>query len=196
MIMLFFWAGRVRANTHQNAFTILEVMLTLSISSTLIMLAVPSFGSLIIKNQVMTRSNELQTALNLARAYAITNYTHVVVCAAADSDMTSCVDQPRRNKNWEHGWIVYADTNANVTLDSQDVIVNVGQNEGKIAIVFNQNGTLRFFPDGHARSAGFYLCDQKSETEGYLRLLYTGRVRFSSELGKTRRKKCLLSAVN
>jgi type IV fimbrial biogenesis protein FimT len=85
--------------------TLVELMVTVSISAILLTLAVPSFEETMRNNRLTTQSNDLVTSFNLARAEAIKRRATVSVCAS--SDQASCGP----SASWQNGWIVRDDTN-------------------------------------------------------------------------------------
>lgn len=172
-----------------RGFTLIELMVTVSILATLSAVAIPSFASILAKSKVQTMASSLHTTLNMARNHAITSQAVVMVCQASDSTLSKCVDQHPSNENWKHGWLIYQDDNSNNKFDHQDQLLRVFEN-GNMAVVFNQRGRLRFFPDGSARSAGFYICNNTSDVMRHVRLLYTGRSRIDKFLGKKQRTIC------
>lgn len=174
-----------------TGFTILELLISTSIIAILSSIAIPSFAAIISNGRISSTSAELFTTLMLSRNYAATTSSTVIVCHARDSSMTRCSESRERNTNWSNGIISYADLNRNDTLDENDRIISTLQTDSKVAIVFNQNGRLRFFSNGSARSAGFYLCSTASSSERHLRILYTGRTRTVTEMNENQRNTCL-----
>ena len=180
---------------HNNGMTLLELIISIAVTSILLGISAPSFTNIIQNNRIKTTSMELNRTLAIARNHAVSMRTTVIVCQADDSSMKTCSEKRERNTNWKNGIITYADINANNELDSQDHIITVMQNNGKTAIVFNQTGRLRFFRNGSARSAGFYLCNPITHHQRHVRILYTGRVRTSSKIAEEKYQTCLNRAT-
>lgn len=178
-----------------EGYTLLELLISTSIIAILSGIAIPSFAGIISNGRITSASAQLLTTLMLSRNHAATTSSTVIVCHARDSSMTRCSESRERNTNWSNGIISYADLNRNNALDHGDQIINTLQNNPKVAIVFNQNGRLRFFPNGSARSAGFYLCSVASNSERHLKILYTGRTRTVTEMNETQRNTCLSKVI-
>ena len=175
----------------KNGFSFIELLVTMSIAATLITLATPSYQELVSKNRLIAVNNDLMTALALARQKSITFSKDVYLCELLDE--TTCNEKRPFNADWTKGWMVFVDNNRNAKLDDSDTISYISYhpkrpNSKKIAIVFNQQGRLRFRPDGSARSAGFYLCTPKYHK--HIFLLYSGRARHNDELSEKQIKKC------
>lgn len=96
--------------TRQRAFSLVELIVTFAILSVLLGIAVPSFGSLIERNQQTSASHELLSALNHARGLAVTRREFVSLCAGADNCSTSA--------NWEQNILIFTDPNRNGQLDA------------------------------------------------------------------------------
>ena len=172
-----------------QGFTLLELTVTLSLLGIMSAVALPSFSTLLANTRVTNTANQLQTALNMARNHAIMNHLNIIVCRAANSQLSECEDDHPSNVNWHHGWMIYQDDNGNNKLDETDQLLHVFKNNG-LAVVFNQRGRLRFFPDGSSRSAGFYICSKNSERMRHLYLLYSGRSRVDETLSEKQRATC------
>lgn len=179
------------AQLSQNkGFSLIELLVTLTIAGILVGTAVPDFSKLIAGNRVNAVANELFTSLSAARSYAINQHALVHVCAMSLKNPMKCSENRDYNSNWSNGWLIFSDLNANNELDKQDTVLKAFQTSAKTNIIFNQRGRLRFFPDGSARSAGFYLCDSTKTNYKHILLLHTGRARSKTNLSQRQRAIC------
>lgn len=179
------------SNSSKQGFTIIELLITVTIIGILMSIATPSFHNIVKRTQLKTLSLNLHSTLKQARNHAINNQVIVIVCQSNAKNFNQCNPNRQRYANWRNGWISFADVNNNNELDSNDHIINTHQTKGQTNVIFNQSGRLRFFPRGSARSAGFYFCNKKSLHTQYIRLLHTGRSRISQNLSKKQLSKCL-----
>lgn len=93
-------------------FTLLELLVTLSIVAILSAIALPSFNFMNNKRIAQTQVDNLQRTLALARQTAIASNKPTVVCPSGDG--ASCGE----DDNWSFGMMVYEDNNRNETYDS------------------------------------------------------------------------------
>src|SRR5690348_181535 len=80
-------------------FSLIELLIVLSIGGILLAIAAPAYRSFVQNTRLTTQANTLVYALNLARSSAIKLDTTVEVCASTDG--ASC-----NGANWNGGWIV------------------------------------------------------------------------------------------
>ncbi|MCA1805453.1 MAG: GspH/FimT family pseudopilin [Xanthomonadaceae bacterium] len=82
--------------TKITGFTLIELMVTISIAAILLAIGVPSFQAIIENNRLATQSNELITAVNLARSEAIKRSCDITIDPGANG--------------YVQGWTVSTDT--------------------------------------------------------------------------------------
>jgi type IV fimbrial biogenesis protein FimT len=87
-------------------FTILELMIAVTILGILLGIAVPSFTAIIRQNRLATETNEILAAAAIARSEAVKRGSPVSMCAAADATLSSCAEDADQ---WSNGWIVFSD---------------------------------------------------------------------------------------
>lgn len=161
--------------SHYNqGFTLIELMVTISIAAILLGIAIPSFTSTITSNRLTTNANELVTALNLARSEAIKRGQHVVV--------------KKTGPNWENGWQVFVDIDRSTT--AKENVLDTGTDiELRAYAALPASYTLRgntnfvnfisYKPDGRSNNIGsFALCDGGNITGAKLIIVNAvGRIR-------------------
>ena len=133
-------AGRINAG-----FSLLELMVTVSIVAILVSLGVPSFQSFALKQRLSSAVNALHNDLLLARAQAIHRDMQVIVCPwAADSGCTGTSD-------WSEGWIVFGDSNEDKNIQNDETILRYGQKVENVMIHSTAGrSNFRFYSNGTA----------------------------------------------
>lgn len=86
---------------YQQAFTLIELMITVSIAAIVLAIAIPSFNIQILNHRSIALGEELATSMNYARSEAVKRGTRVSVCASNNG--TACIG------TWTDGWIVFVD---------------------------------------------------------------------------------------
>lgn len=82
----FVWGAGKR---HECGFTLVELMITLAVAVVLIMIAVPSFKSITLSNQLTTTANDIVNAINSARMEAVKRNASTQLCSNSASANTS-----------------------------------------------------------------------------------------------------------
>ena len=140
----------VRLPTASAAFTMIELVIALSIAATLFALAMPSYSRYIAEQRLLNEARRLSDAIMLARSEAMKRNGHVVICATTPAD--PCGDA----RHWHEGWVVFEDFDGNAEQDSADVLVGVEAAAADgVSIVGNRpvERYLRFDYLGQARMA-------------------------------------------
>ncbi len=88
-----------------SGFTLTELMVTLVIVGIIAVVGVPSLRTITQGGQLVSSSNELVSAVHVARSEAIKLNRKVTICASANG--TSCSNGVK----WQEGWIVFIDAN-------------------------------------------------------------------------------------
>ncbi|HEY6530493.1 MAG TPA: GspH/FimT family pseudopilin [Cellvibrionaceae bacterium] len=101
----------MKHRVYTAGFTLIEMMVTITIAGILLAVAVPSFKSFITRNAVENLQTRFAAAITAARSEAASRNTFITICGSNNG--TACVaDQ------WKAGWIVFVDSNANAAIDA------------------------------------------------------------------------------
>lgn len=92
----------IRVNHASRGFTLLELMITITVAAILAVIAVPSFMNVIRRSDVTSASNALLADISYARTEAINRGGVASICASSDGK--SCSTD---GATFENGWIVY-----------------------------------------------------------------------------------------
>ena len=88
-----------------TGFTLPELLITLAIVGILLTVGVPSLKTFMQGNQLIASTNELISALHVARSEAIKRNIRVSICESSDGETCATTG------SWKSGWIVFVDGN-------------------------------------------------------------------------------------
>jgi type IV fimbrial biogenesis protein FimT len=89
-----------------SGFTLIELMITVSIVGIMLGIAIPGFSSTITSNRLATTANQFLGVLNFARSEAVSREERITVRRIGTTVAS-----------WDEGWDVFVDKNGNGTLD-------------------------------------------------------------------------------
>ncbi|WP_341707783.1 GspH/FimT family pseudopilin [Halopseudomonas sp.] len=130
------------AANRSRGFTLIELMVTITVAAVLLTIALPSFVNTTLNSKLRATANNLSAAAMLARSEAIKRNSATRLCASDNG--TSC------SGAWEDGWIV---------ISSDNTVVHA---EGSVPDGYKVNTastTLTFEPSGvGSTAASFVIC--------------------------------------
>lgn len=136
-------------------FTVIELMLALSVIAVLASVAMPSLHDLLQRQRISAAANELVANLNLARQNAVYQREITLMCPSIDG--ARCTG----NNRWDRGWIVFRDPDRNRAPDEPEDILRIsGPIEGLLMDSAGRN-FVRYRPSGFATGTNLTikLCD-------------------------------------
>lgn len=156
-----------------NAFTLVELLITLAIVGILATVALPNMSSFIKNEQLTSSINSLLSHLQYARSESILRHRQIVVCAS--NDEATC------SGNWIDGWIIFNDDDQSGDLSGSETILKIRENlsanitlsssAGTTSVIFDKRG---FTP---ASASTFTVCDDRGVTSRKsISITNTGRV--------------------
>lgn len=133
----------------QEGFTAIELMVTVSIVAVLMAIAAPSFTTLIESWRVRQATEQLQSTLSYARSEAIKR-SGLVAIQKLPNHTNGCTSASG-NRDWDCGWIVCHDINANGACNPNEPVlqridaptdVQVSRTGGGASIKLNRWGLV------------------------------------------------------
>src|SRR5258705_394879 len=104
-----------------SGFTLVEMIISVAVAAILLTIGIPSFRYVTNSNRIAAEINGLLGDMQFARSEAVKEGIPVSVCVSSNS----LVCDGLTANNWQNGWIVFSDANANATKDGNDVILRV-----------------------------------------------------------------------
>ncbi|MGL6160035.1 GspH/FimT family pseudopilin [Microbulbifer sp.] len=156
---------------HEQGLTLLELLITLAILAILLTVALPGISTVIRNNRLAADTEELRSAIQLARATAVSRNQRVTL---------------RNLGDWGLGWEAFVDDNSNGLRDNGEPLVFSGPALDSVSIAWNDpaGDYVSFIGIGVSRRVNgalqmgtFRICPTDG-TEGYaLTLAPSGRLR-------------------
>ncbi len=151
------------ANRNQG-FTLIELIVTSSILAIIFSIAVPAMADLIARSRQQALLNQVQDAIQKARAKAVLDRQMVVVCGT--SDKTNC------SSDWRNGWLTRAEPTGRILAVTQLPAA------GELRWIGFGDQRIRFYENGTSpwSNGRFYQC-YKQRIAWQLILSRQGRLR-------------------
>jgi type IV fimbrial biogenesis protein FimT len=163
-----------------TGFTLIELILTLSIVSIILSLAIPSFTQFLDKSKVRANTQRLVQVLQLSRTTAISENVLVTVCPTDNG--ADC------RSDWSQGYMSFKDNDGNRSFDSIDEkLFEFISNDEKSVIswrAFGIKSSLQWLTTGitNHQNGTFELCyDNNAELARGLFITKAGRIRYSKD---------------
>jgi type IV fimbrial biogenesis protein FimT len=144
------------ACSQTQGMTLVELLVAVAILAILLGIGVPSFQQTFAETRVATRSNDLLSALAMARSESIRRNIRVTLCKTAD--LTTAPLTCNENASWDQGWLLFVDNvhvagNAAGVIDGDDSILRVFplQSNGTLSGGTNYAAGVSYLPSGVSR---------------------------------------------
>ena len=173
----------------QTGFTLTELLVAVSVMSTLTVVGVPAMQSTIRNNEIATQSANFYSFLRFARSEAVKRRTQVVICKSSDG--SSCTTKG----DWSQGWVVFEDLNGDASVDTTEAVLRSNADMATKDVSAKASTSIAdyvgFAPTGFARKSDgssqsglIVICDAGgfSENAKALRVAQSGQVRLAKAI--------------
>ena len=165
-----------------RGFTLLELMVTVSVASILLSVAVPAFRDAIMDSRLVRDSNQFVASINLARSSAVRFQRTATICAS--SNYSAAVPTCSASTDWSQGWIVWVDKDRDKATDAGEILSV--QEPINTSNTFAASTAKWFSYDargfGLSPADSLALCDSRSDETGrIIRVNNVGRTNVSRE---------------
>jgi type IV fimbrial biogenesis protein FimT len=174
-------------------FTLLEMLIAVSIIAILMAIAVPSFDY--VNNRIIAKSQveNLQRSLSMARQTALTKNRQTIVCPSGNGNTCS------NDNDWSYGFMVFVDKNRDEAFSAaEDQLIeyvagvrNVAtrQDTSSFTHTLKSSRTSEVIFSGQGDAAGtnqtFTFCDGQQQKRFELTVSNTGRTQVKTLVGES-----------
>lgn len=131
-----------------SGFTLLELLITLSVVTILTVIAYPNMRSFFQRNSVIAQSNSLQANLQYARGQAAATRGYVSICPLSPASSSSSSLNTTCNtdtKNYAFGWLVYTSNTPNsVYSATTSTLQSVSPGPSGMSVMADTAGVLTY----------------------------------------------------
>ena len=149
------YACKNQSNFRTLGFTLIELMVSISILAILLAVAIPGFQGMIASARLTTASNDLLSTLAQARSNAIKTGSRVTVCMSENG--TTCTS----TGGWEQGWISFVDktrSGTSAAVDTGEVVATAFAALPSGVVINGNLPYISFSADGQPKTmAGGFL---------------------------------------
>lgn len=153
-------------------FTLMELMVVVSLVGILMGLAIPSFRDFIRNSRLTAAANDVLTGLANARSEAVKRQLPVAICATSNPDATPPVCSGAWTSGVSSAWVVWVDADDDWAPDNntnEPVLLRRASLDASIRLLSNNSGRMKYLATGFASppAAGFTnssnvaLCDAR-----------------------------------
>lgn len=174
---------RLASRRHVHGFTLLELLIALTIAGILFGIAIPGLKNAVARVQAGSARSAITTTLFDAQRHATVLGQEIVICPGE----SQCVG----GANWSHGWLAFIDRNGDRMHGPGEQIV---RQEPKLPAGVRLHGTVGrprivYQPNGGNAGANitFTLCDRRGAKDAVALILSNG--------GRLRSKRAALPAA-
>lgn len=138
---------------RHKGWTLVELLVVITILGILLAIAVPGYVRFANFNRLVSATNDLVTAFQMARSEAIKRGVRVTVCKTdTPMDASPSCDA---TTSWQQGWLVFVDAGTKGHIDIGDRLLRVhGGVPGAAITVTNFSTYLSYLPSGASQSPG------------------------------------------
>lgn len=145
--------------------TVIELLIILAAIAIVVMISVPGSTMVLEHYRLKSTSSDLVGGLNLAKGEALKRNSTVRVCPSSNGRFC------RTDGNWNHGWLVYSDGNADGTVQEIEFIEAFQAPGEHVWIVASgavesvASFTLAgLVPENEYQSGEFHICHKGTES--------------------------------
>jgi len=182
-----------------SGFTLLELMVLISIIGVVTAIGVPSYRHMSVINEIVDTVNSLQMSMKLARSEAVARGRDTIVCSSVNVGTSGAATCSGAAGNWAEGWIVGVDLNGDGNIveasgellwthemeDDSQITITPSNTAFDHRVIYSYTGWIRATAE-----AGFDICSGYGATAGFPRREIRASIAGGSQLTKNLVTKC------
>jgi len=146
-------------------FTLVELLVVVAIIAVTLGIAIPSFDRFVSNSRLVSETNKLVQAVNVARSKAISSHFNTVVA-------------PVTPGNWNGGIQVFMDMNGDNLMDDGEELQSYGPPPAAITVRSTFTNRITYRADGRAQAGSLTVCaDPRNPDYRRVIIANTGRIR-------------------
>lgn len=161
-----------------RGYSLYELLATLALTSTVLLVGVPSFEGIVAEQRLRTETDRLFHAVHLARKASVVRRRAVSLCASADG--TACDG----DGDWSRGWIVFVDEDRDSppARDDGEALLIARRIDPRVRLRANRRAFTFRSTELRATNGTLVLCDRAGgDRSRALVISYTGRPRVTRQ---------------
>lgn len=167
-----------------SGYMLVELLIVLVIGAILLTIAIPSYSFLVNSSRLTVVTNDLVTALHLARSEAIKRSMRVTMCTT--SSATNALPVCDASASWQQGWLVFVDGGITGVIESGDTLLRVQDSVSAAATITtsNFNSYVSYLSSGRSQgpnglaNGAIRVCVGSNRRD--IIINSTGRIRFAT----------------
>ncbi|MEO6139059.1 MAG: GspH/FimT family pseudopilin [Luteimonas sp.] len=136
------------AISRQRGFTLIELMVAVTIMGILLAFAIPNFESFVNTNRLASAANEMIASIQTARMESLRRNNRVVVCLSSSPGSAT----PSCNTTGITGWVTFLDVDKTGTFTTGDKLLMASTLKDRVVVLTSPSvtGKVIFRSDGFA----------------------------------------------
>ncbi|EIL88380.1 prepilin-type N-terminal cleavage/methylation domain-containing protein [Rhodanobacter fulvus Jip2] len=135
---------QIHQRSHRAGFSLIELMVAITVLAILAAIALPNFRSMIRRNGVSTQVNAMYSDLQYARSEAITTRSFVSLCPRSTTAVAGEKACGGASNQFDRGWLAYASSTSGADYDTgkPQSLLQLRESAPNVSVRSSANGVL------------------------------------------------------